>query len=114
VLPWGSLLAAVARPSVPVLRGIRRLCRDAATATIVLAVDAARDRTELSRLGLPEVNAAHFANDGAADYAAAGFGLSDVREVGASDLAKWPSTWARRLAHGGSRTALQLQLRAGE
>jgi len=52
VLPWGSLLAAVAQPSVGVLHGIRDLCQPEAVLTIVLGVDPVRDQAELRRLVL--------------------------------------------------------------
>src|SRR5437867_2289307 len=51
VLPWGSLLAAVAGPRVPALAGIRMLCQPEASLSVVLSV-AERDRREARRLGV--------------------------------------------------------------
>jgi 16S rRNA (adenine(1408)-N(1))-methyltransferase len=114
ILPWGSLLAAVARPVPAVLAGVRRLSRPGARLTVVLAVDPARDRAEAARLGLPALDAAHFAGPLAAAYGASGFTVDRVRAVTAADLARWPSTWARRLAHGRDRTAFEIQARTGQ
>src|SRR5262245_43860060 len=58
ILPWGSLLAAVARPHVPTLAGLRALAREGARLTVVLGPDPVRDRAELRRLGLDDVEAA--------------------------------------------------------
>lgn len=111
ILPWGSLLGAVARPSVEVLRGIGKLCRPGATLTIVLGSDPVRDQAELRRLGLPNLEAAHVASQIEADYAVAGFALGSVRPMKTAELARWPSTWARRLAHGSDRSFLQIEAR---
>ena len=46
VLPWGSLLAAVARPCVPVMQGIRGLCQPGAGLTVVVGIDPTRDGGE--------------------------------------------------------------------
>src|SRR5262245_60035341 len=53
VLPWGSLLASVARPLVEPLLGVRALCRPGGRLTVVLAPHAVRDVEETRRLGLP-------------------------------------------------------------
>src|SRR5262245_14222374 len=68
ILPWGSLLAALARPVVPVLRGVRSLCREQAVLTVVFGIDPARDRAEAQRLGLPDFGDTHFAGELVAGY----------------------------------------------
>ena len=112
VLPWGSLLAAMARPSVAVLHGVRALCGAGALLTFVVSVDAARDFAEAGRLGLPLLDSAHLAGPLAAGYAAAGFAVCSAQPLDADQLARWPSTWARRLAHGRARPVLQIDARA--
>lgn len=47
-----------------------------------------------------------------AGYAAAGFSITSVRPMSSDQLARWPSTWARRLAHGRARPAVQIEARA--
>ncbi len=108
VLPWGSLLAAVALPSHAALRGIRALCQSGASLTIVLGFDPVRDRAELLRLGLASLPDAPLASRLAEGYASAGFTLGSVRPLGRGDLARWPSSWARRLAHAEGRRLLQV------
>lgn len=110
VLPWGSLLAAVARPGVPALAGIRALCQPEATLSIVLSV-AGPDLREARRLGLPPLDG-RYLQDLAVGYAAAGFTVTTVRRLDLDRLAAWPSTWARRLAHGQPRPVFQVDARA--
>jgi 16S rRNA (adenine(1408)-N(1))-methyltransferase len=111
VLPWGSLLAAVARPVVSVLRGIRGLCRPGARLSVLLSVSA-RDRSEAARLGLPALDEAHLRGALAAGYEAAGFAVGAVRLLDREALAGWPSTWARRLAQGRPRPVFRIDARA--
>jgi SAM-dependent methyltransferase len=110
VLPWGSLLAAVAGPRVPALAGIRRLCQPEASLTVVLSV-ADRDLHEARRLGLPPLDGGHL-QDLAVAYAAGGFTVTSVRQLHPDELRAWPSTWARRLAHGQPRPVFQIDARA--
>ena len=111
VLPWGSLLAAVGRPGAPALAGIRALCQPQATLSVVVSV-AGRDLREASRLGLPPIDGSYF-QDLAVGYAAAGFTVASVRPLDLDELAAWPSTWARRLAHGRPRPVFQVDALAG-
>ena len=111
LLPWGSLLAAVARPCVPALAGIRALCEPGASLSVILSV-AERDLAEARRLGLPPLDGAHLQGHLAAGYAAAGFTVSSVRPLDLDQLARWPSTWARRLAHGKPRPVFQVEAQA--
>lgn len=112
MLPWGSLLAAVARPSVTILQGIRALCQPEANLTVVLGIDPARNRAEALRLGLPPLDSFHVQGPLVAGYAAAGFSITSVRPMSSDQLARWPSTWARRLAHGRARPAVRIEARA--
>jgi 16S rRNA (adenine(1408)-N(1))-methyltransferase len=109
VLPWGSLLAAVARPVPGVLAGLCGLCRPGATLTVVFGVDAARDGGEAARLDLPPIDQAYLQGPLAAAYAAAGFTVRSVRPLSPDGLARWPSTWAQRLAHGRERSVFEVE-----
>ena len=108
VLPWGSLLAAVARPFLPCLRSIRGLCQPQARLTVVLGIDPVRDQAEAHRLGLPALDAAHLEGPLRAGYAEAGFALRSVSPLAPAPLAEWPSTWARKLAHGHARSVFRI------
>ena len=111
ILPWGSLLAAFARPLVPLLGNVRSLCAPGAALTVVLGVDPDRDRAEALRLGLPALDAAHFEGALAIGYGAAGWTVASVRALSADDLGRWPSSWAKRLAFGRPRPVFQVEAR---
>jgi hypothetical protein len=109
VLPWGSLLAALTRPSQVVLAGVRALCRPSAEVTLVLGWDAGRDGAEAARLGLPPLDAAYLQGPLARAYAEAGLQMAGVVPVDAEALRRWPSTWARRLAFGLRRPLYRIE-----
>jgi 16S rRNA (adenine(1408)-N(1))-methyltransferase len=111
VLPWGSLLAAVARPIVPILGSVRALCGRDARLTVVLGVDPSRDQAEACRLDLPILDAPYFEHELARGYAAAGFAVRSVHPLAAEELARWPSSWAKRLAFGQPRPIFQIEAR---
>jgi hypothetical protein len=48
----------------------------------------------------------------AASYLSAGFRIVGARRVGLDRLDRWPSSWARRLAHGGARPFVEIEARA--
>jgi 16S rRNA (adenine(1408)-N(1))-methyltransferase len=112
VLPWGSLLSAVALPSVPALRNLRAACQPGARLSVVLGSDPARDQAELRRLGLPPLAADGLADRVEAGYAAAGLRVERVRALAVSEVAALPTTWARRLSFGDGRSFVQLEARA--
>jgi 16S rRNA (adenine(1408)-N(1))-methyltransferase len=112
VLPWGSLLAGVARPSTPALGQLRGACQRGARLTVVLGSEASRDAAEIRRLGLPPLVADGLAQRLGAGYAEAGFAITRVRRLEASELDRWPSSWARRLAFDAQREFVELRARA--
>jgi 16S rRNA (adenine(1408)-N(1))-methyltransferase len=112
VLPWGSLLAAVARPSIAVLARVRALCRPGAALAVVLGIEATRDRSEIARLQLPALTDAHLRGPLADAYRNAGFTVISTRRLEAAGLRAWPSTWSRRLFHAPGRGAVQIDARA--
>jgi 16S rRNA (adenine(1408)-N(1))-methyltransferase len=112
ILPWGSLLAAVARPSLPELSAMRGVCRPGAPLTVVLGGDPTRDRAEVARIGVSSLSLVERREELATTYATAGFALAGVREIDAADPGRWPSTWARRLSHGRGRRFWQLDATA--
>jgi SAM-dependent methyltransferase len=112
VLPWGSLLAAVVRPSVPLLQHIRDLCQPGARLTVVVGIDPKRDRTECLRLGLPALDVDHVHGPLKGAYAEAGLDIGSARPITPAQLARWPSTWARCLARDHARSPFQIEARA--
>jgi 16S rRNA (adenine(1408)-N(1))-methyltransferase len=110
--PWGSLLRAVAVGDVEVLNGLRRIACCGAWLEVVIGVDAVRDRTELERLGVPVTSIEWIERELAPRYRAAGFAVTECREVPAAEWANFDTSWARKLSGNESRRVFVLRFRA--
>lgn len=100
LLPWGSLLAAVARPEPSALCALRALCRGHAEIRIVLGYGPATEGAMIRELRLPalDVPAAVAELEGA--YLAAGLAVR-ARAARVDEVRALPTTWAKRLAYSG-------------
>jgi 16S rRNA (adenine(1408)-N(1))-methyltransferase len=101
LLPWGSLLAAVARAEVPALERLRALCRTGAAVHIVFGYGVA-DASAVTSLDLPAPDAPAFAAALSRQYRAAGFVVAPS-PVTADAVRALPTTWAKKLAHSGKQ-----------
>ena len=102
LLPWGSLLRAVARPEPAALCALRALCRPGAAVQIVFGYGAEADAAAMQALELPPLDGRGAATTGAleASYRAAGFSVSACLAT-RDDVRALPTTWAKRLAFSG-------------
>lgn len=110
--PWGSLLRAVAAGDTEVLRNLRRISSRGALLEIVVGVDAVRDRSEIERLGIPNLSLEHVDAVLADKYRSAGF---EIFERGAIEHSEWPelqTSWAKRLKAGAGRSLLYIIAKA--
>ena len=111
MLPWGSLLRAVALPDSTLLANARRVCRSGATLEVVFS-GSSRDAKELGRLGLPQLDPRCREAALIRGYAEAGFDPCTIEELSMADLRNTGTTWAKRLARDGDRQVWQLKARA--
>ena len=95
--PWGSLLRAVATGEVEVLRTLRRICAEGALLEVVIGLDPERDQSEVERLGLAALSLEFIDNVLAANYAAAGFRITERGIIAAADWPEFDTSWAKRL-----------------
>ncbi|HVH86127.1 MAG TPA: hypothetical protein VM912_05340 [Terriglobales bacterium] len=112
VLPWGSLLRAVAAPEIASLRQIANLCLPCASLEIVFSYDPQRDLREGARLGLSLLNDEHITSKLPRLYEEAGLSVASVEEIPLRELAKYETTWAKRLATGRCRDVWRIQARS--
>jgi 16S rRNA (adenine(1408)-N(1))-methyltransferase len=96
--PWGSLLRSVAIGELRVLQGLRRLLVDGGLLEVVIAVDADRDRTEVQRLGLPNISLDYLTSVLEPRYAASRLAMKEKGKLAASEWPHLQSSWARRLS----------------
>jgi 16S rRNA (adenine(1408)-N(1))-methyltransferase len=107
LLPWGSLLRAMAAPEPAVVAGLRAMCAPGASLVVVMGYDVGSDpgadvaplsRERLELEVLPAYRDAGFAAE------AAPATVAELRGLG--------TTWASRLAFGRERSYWRLRARA--
>ena len=96
--PWGSLLRAVVTGEPGVLLGLRRIMVDGGLLEVVIGVDADRDRTEVERLGLPNISLDYLTSVLEPRYAAARLAIKEKGKLAAHEWPHLQSSWARRLS----------------
>jgi 16S rRNA (adenine(1408)-N(1))-methyltransferase len=109
--PWGSLLGAVAMGDRRILRSLYSVLKDQGSLKITLGTDPTRDRAELDRLGVPELDLAYFNGFLSAAYADSGLRMTDCRELAMSDWSSIETSWARRLGGNDGRRVYQMTFR---
>lgn len=109
ILPWGSLLRAVAVPEPDSLLQIANLCAPSAKIEIVLSFDPERDGQEGARLGLSHLNHTHITSTLPKLYEQAGLRILSADKFPQQELAKYATTWAMRLATGRSRDTWKIR-----
>ncbi|MGI8409230.1 MAG: methyltransferase domain-containing protein [Pyrinomonadaceae bacterium] len=110
--PWGSLLRSVASGDENVLRSLRRICAPECVLEIVIGMDEERDRSEIERLGLPQLSPEHLKNVLIPKYNAVGFTVLDSGVLDSSDWPDLDTSWAKKLKGGQNRHITFLILEA--
>jgi 16S rRNA (adenine(1408)-N(1))-methyltransferase len=110
--PWGSLLRAAATGDAEILKSVRGIARIGAALEILLGVDQERDRAELQRLGIPQIEASYIRSVVIPNYESAGFSLIEFRELASTEWAKIETAWARKLSGNESRRVYRFIFRA--
>ena len=111
LLPWGSLLAAVARPDGAALRALCGLCQSGARVRVLFGYGAETERAAMRELALPRLEPATLAVLERA-YDDAGFAVA-ARFAALDEVRALPTTWAKRLAYSGrERRFVELNGRA--
>ncbi|HEV3316677.1 MAG TPA: hypothetical protein VG488_06910 [Candidatus Angelobacter sp.] len=110
ILPWGSLLRAVAVPEIDSLRHIAQLCLPDATIEIVFSYDRG-DGREKALLGAGSLDEPHVVATLPPLYEQAGLRIVAAEEITRVELADYGTTWARRLAFGRPRKVWRIRAR---
>ena len=110
--PWGSLLKAVSTGDAEILESLRQAAANECLLEIVIGTDPERDRSELERLGIPELTETYFKNSLASRYNAAGFETVEIKRLSRDEWSKIETSWARKLSSGRGRTVTMLVFRA--
>lgn len=106
--PWGSLLRAVMTGDESVLQSLRRICAPGCLIEIVTGIDQERDKSEIERLGLPQLSFDYLENVLIPKYQAAGFEILEQGILPVSDWSKLETSWARQLQGNTNRKVVYL------
>jgi len=99
LLPWGSLLAAVARPDAAALHSLHGVCKPGARVRVLFGYGVETERAAMRDLALPPLEAdTLMALE--RTYEEAGFTVAG-RFVPLDEVRALPTTWAKRLAYSG-------------
>jgi len=112
--PWGSLLRAVVTGDEVVLRNLRRICAPQARLKIFMSLDAARDRSEIERLGLPQMSPVFLNTVLRPRYEQAGFEILETEMLSDVAWTELRTSWAKRLRENEKRSLIYIGARAGE
>jgi 16S rRNA (adenine(1408)-N(1))-methyltransferase len=110
--PWGSLLQAVAKGEREALLNLRRVCSHGAFLEVIIGLDPERDRSEMERLGLPDISAEYIDTVLVADYRNAGFEIVERGVLAPSEWPKLQTSWAKRLKGSAGRFLVYIIARA--
>ena len=110
ILPWGSLLRAVAAAELLSLRNIAHLCLPDASLDVVFSYDARRDARQAIPLTARGFDEEHIATLPRL-YQQAGFQVVGADRLPQTELAGYQTTWAKRLAFGRPRKIWRLRAR---
>lgn len=98
LLPWGSLLRAVALPEADGLSRLRGLCKPGAAVQVVFGYGPG---DPLAVQALPGLGGEGRATALVQAYARAGFVVT-ARSIARAEVGELPTTWAKKLAYSGS------------
>jgi len=112
--PWGSLLRAVVAGDEAVLRNLRRICAPQARLKIFMSLDSARDRSEIERLGLPQISPVFLHTVLRPRYEQAGFEILAAERLSDAAGTELRTSWAKRLRENKQRSLIYIGARAVE
>ncbi len=98
-LPWGSLMRGIVLGDDVVLAGLASPARPGAVLRIVLNTRIFDDPVPVEARDLPEVTPAYARETLAPAFARHGMVIREARFMDADEVARLPTTWAKRLSH---------------
>lgn len=109
ILPWGSLLSAVAAPEITSLRDIAALCVPGANVEIVFSYDCERDAHASGPSAV--LDERHLEENLKPLYRETCLPILAAARIPQRELAQYETTWAKRLAAGRAREVWRIQAR---
>lgn len=98
ILPWGSLLQAVANPTGETAAKLESLIKPGGTLKLLFGYDSSLEPSETKRLNLFPVTEGHVEKNIIPVFQQNGFSLSDFSTLSTEKLREIESTWGKRIA----------------
>jgi len=108
LLPWGSLLKAVAIPELSLLKAVAGLCQPQATLKIIFGYDLQNEPNMIQAAGLPILTPEYLNTTFRSAYLEAGFNIR-WKILSQDQLKNLPTTWAKKLAFGKKRQFIEIE-----
>ena len=96
LMPWGKLLRGIVLGEPDVCAGLRSLARAGATLELTVGTGIWRTPVPIEIRDLPELTPEYVDATLAALLAQSGWHVTEAREITADEVARLPSSWARR------------------
>ena len=114
LLPWGSLLQFVVKPTVEDINKLRVLFKQTGALTLIFGYDPNLEPTETNRLQLEPITQDYIKQKIIPIFERAGARVAEFTTVSLDDLKNLESTWGKKIAFGPSRPFFKLELQFRE
>jgi len=111
ILPWGSLLEAVAKFNPKIIEAIKNLIKPKGTLLLVFGYNLLEEPSETKRLGLEELNADYIKTELIPRYENAGFEVLSFKELTKNELKEINTSWSKKLSSGKPRSIFYLKFK---
>lgn len=110
ILPWGTLLKAVAEPTNESVEKMKFVLKEHGSLEIIFGYDPEIEPTQTARLGLEPQTLKDIKTKVIPVYTKEGFNLNSVSIVMQKELHKFESTWGKRISQRDTRSIFRIQL----
>jgi len=108
--PWGSLLKGIVTADELTWNNIKKVSKKGTLIEIIFGYDAQTDKTEIERLGLPEMNLNYLKTILLPELKLKGFEIKQLSEITSDNFKKFPSSWAKKMSFGKVRKYYYLKI----
>ncbi len=111
ILPWGSLLEAIVRPTQKTVLLINKIMRDKGILEIILGYAHDSEPSETKRLNLPKINVEYIKETVLPIFSRTGFTLMELKQLQKNELKTLKTTWGKKLTFGKERPIFRIVMR---
>jgi ubiquinone/menaquinone biosynthesis C-methylase UbiE len=109
--PWAGLLKGLLLADAVVWNAIKRVCKPGALIDILFSYEKTAEENEFAKAGLPDIDLEYLQGITAPWIEKLGFKIIELKNVGAEEIKRYPSTWAKKLSFGRDRKYYYLRVK---